>query len=344
MHTHTTSTEGPRRVHIRRGDSTWKRPSTGMSESLGAARSGMTFEAALAERAGLSEKAIGTLERGDRTTPRPATVVLLAQAVGACPAERERLLGTARAEQHPRTETRQPTERAGGTEKVPPETDPASLAQHGLLVPPPPLLDRQQDIAAISQLVSPSGAAVRLLTLIGPGGVDKTRLALAAALELVDTFADDVWFVALRDRQLLLVQDNFDHVLDAAPLVADLLSKCPRLSVLVTSRSRISQASGGRSLTATPGVHRHRSRFARTPGPVPPHRRRREHVRSVNACSQLAPRNQTSQYAPNSSVGRRLAPVRPADDRDAPWPNAMGTGFHSPRCGQRSAAETSGRA
>ncbi|MBV9599224.1 MAG: helix-turn-helix domain-containing protein [Chloroflexi bacterium] len=80
-----------------------------MSESLGAARSGMTFEAALAERAGLSEKAIGTLERGDRTTPRPATVVLLAQAVGASPAERDRLLATAHAEQHPPTETRQPT-------------------------------------------------------------------------------------------------------------------------------------------------------------------------------------------------------------------------------------------
>ncbi|MBV9599225.1 MAG: hypothetical protein JOZ87_20470 [Chloroflexi bacterium] len=105
--------------------------------------------------------------------------------------------------------------------------------------------------------MSPSGAAVRLLTLIGPGGVGKTRLALAAALELVDTFADDVWFVALRDCQLLLVLDNFDHVLDAASLVADLLSKCPRLTVLVTSRSRISQASGGRSLTATHGVHRH---------------------------------------------------------------------------------------
>src|SRR5262252_8455551 len=76
-----------------------------MSESLGATRSGTTaFGAALrsmrlaaglslgalAERAGLSEKAVGALERGERTTPRLATVVLLAQAVGASPAERDR--------------------------------------------------------------------------------------------------------------------------------------------------------------------------------------------------------------------------------------------------------------
>ena len=124
----------------------------------------------------------------------------------------------------------------------------------------------------MGQLLSPSGAAGRLVTLIGPGGVGKTRLALAVALELVDAFADDVWFVdlsplrdyrlvaasvaraldvresggrsahellidALRERLVLLVLDNFEHVVDAAPLVADLLSRCPRLSVLVTSRT-----------------------------------------------------------------------------------------------------------
>jgi predicted ATPase/transcriptional regulator with XRE-family HTH domain len=246
-----------------------------MSESLGATRSGTTAfgaalrsmrlaaglsQGALAERAGLSEKAVGALERGDRTTPRPATIVLLADAVGASPAERDRLLAAARAEQRP-TGSGRPT-----------DTGAAPLAQHGLLVPPTPLLGRQQDIAAVSQLVSPSGGAARLVTLIGPGGVGKTRIALAVALELVDAFANDVWFVdlsplrdyrlvaasvagaldvresggrsahellidALRERQVLLVLDNFEHVLDAAPFVADLLSRCPRLSVLVTSRT-----------------------------------------------------------------------------------------------------------
>jgi predicted ATPase/DNA-binding XRE family transcriptional regulator len=240
-----------------------------MSESLGTTRSDTTAfgaalrsmrlaaglsQAALAERAGLSEKAVGALERGDRTTPRPATIVLLAQAVGASPAQRDRLLAAARAEQRPT------------------DIDAASVARHGLLVPPTPLLGRQQDIAAVSQLISPSGGAARLVTLIGPGGVGKTRVALAVALQLVDAFADNVWFVdlsplrdyrlvaasvaraldvresggrsahellidALRERVVLLVLDNFEHVLDAAPLVADLLSKCPRLSVLVTSRT-----------------------------------------------------------------------------------------------------------
>jgi predicted ATPase/DNA-binding XRE family transcriptional regulator len=248
-----------------------------MSESLGATRSGTTAfgmalrsmrlaaglsQGVLAERAGLSEKAVGALERGDRTTPRPATVVLLADALGASPADRDRLLAAARAKTGP-TERGRPT-----------DTDAASLARHGLLVPPTPLLGRQQDIAAVSQLVSPSGGAARLVTLIGPGGVGKTRVALAVALELVDQFADDVWFVdlsplhdyrlvaasvaraldvresggrsahdllidALRERVVLLVLDNFEHVLDAAPFVADLLSKCPRLSVLVTSRTAL---------------------------------------------------------------------------------------------------------
>src|SRR5262249_14732023 len=139
----------------------------------------------LAERAGLSEKAIGALERGDRTTPRPATVVLLAKALNASAAERDRLLDAARAEGRP-TERGRPT-----------DTDAAPVAQHGWLVPPTPLLGRQQAIAAVSQLVSPSGGAARLVTLIGPGGVGKTRVALAVALELVDAFADDVWFVDL---------------------------------------------------------------------------------------------------------------------------------------------------
>jgi len=220
-----------------------------MSESLGAARSGTTAfgaalrsmrlaaglsQGALAERAGLSEKAVGALERGDRTTPRPATVVLLADALGASPAERDRLLAAAHAEGRPT------------------DTDAASLARHGLLVPLTPLLGRQQDIAAVSELASPSGGAARLVTLIGPGGVGKTRVALAVALELVDAFADDVWFVdlsplrdyrlvpasvaraldvresggrsahellidALRERQVLLVLDNFEHVFAAAP-------------------------------------------------------------------------------------------------------------------------------
>src|SRR5436305_9828270 len=109
-----------------------------MSDSLGATRSGTTAfgtvlrsmrlaaglsQGALAERAGLSEKAVGALERGDRTTPRPATVVLLADAVGASPAERERLLAAAHAEGG-LTDRGRPTDR-----ERPTDIDAASLGR-----------------------------------------------------------------------------------------------------------------------------------------------------------------------------------------------------------------------
>lgn len=131
-------------------------------------------------------------------------------------------------------------------------------------------LGRERDIEAIDQLLS----TARLLTLTGPGGIGKTRLALRVAEELTPRFADGVAFVplaavtdpslipaaiaqklgvrehggrpigdrlvaALRDQQLLLVLDNFEHVLPAVPFVADLLASCARLTILVTSRTTL---------------------------------------------------------------------------------------------------------
>ena len=112
----------------------------------------------------------------------------------------------------------------------------------------------------------------RLLTITGPGGAGKTRLALAVAKSIVDVLADGAFFVALAqvsepgavadaiaaplgvhlqaggepvhaigralaDRQLLLVLDNFEHLLDAAPLITGLLAAAPQLRVLVTSQA-----------------------------------------------------------------------------------------------------------
>src|SRR5436305_12195998 len=118
-----------------------------MSDSLGATRSGTTAfgtvlrsmrlaaglsQGALAERAGLSEKAVGALERGDRMIPRPATVVLLADALGASPADRDRLLAATHPQGPP-------------TDTVPPsDAGPASVARHALPVAPTPLLGRPQ--------------------------------------------------------------------------------------------------------------------------------------------------------------------------------------------------------
>jgi predicted ATPase len=113
---------------------------------------------------------------------------------------------------------------------------------------------------------------VRLLTLTGPGGVGKTRLALEVAERSREAFADGMVFVALaplrdaallpsvlaetlgikevagealqetliqrlQDRQMLLVLDNFEHLLTAAPVVGELVGRCTQLTVLVTSRA-----------------------------------------------------------------------------------------------------------
>src|SRR5918998_285197 len=131
------------------------------------------------------------------------------------------------------------------------------------------LVGREAEIAHVSSMIEREGA--RLVTLTGPGGTGKTRLALAVAAEALDSFPDGVWFVDLspltdpalvlpaiasvlgvRDpggqslmhaleaflasKRLLLVLDNFEQVLDTAPQVAELLMACPQLSMLVTSR------------------------------------------------------------------------------------------------------------
>ena len=135
-----------------------------------------------------------------------------------------------------------------------------------------PLLGREQDVAAICALLS--RPEVCLMTLLGTGGVGKTRLSLEVATQMRDAFADGVCFVplapvgdparvlgaiaqalglweagdlpleeqvraALRDRHLLLLLDNFEHLLKAAPQLAALLVSCSHLSMLVTSRAAL---------------------------------------------------------------------------------------------------------
>ena len=133
-----------------------------------------------------------------------------------------------------------------------------------LPVPPTPLLGREEDLDRLARLLGADGT--RLVALTGPGGMGKTRLAIQAAADLAGSFPDGVWFVelaALREpehvlpaiaatigaagdpavhigaQRLLLVLDNFEQVIGAAPSLSPLLSGCPNLVVLVTSRERL---------------------------------------------------------------------------------------------------------
>ena len=141
---------------------------------------------------------------------------------------------------------------------------------NNLPLQPTPFIGRERELAAVRQRLR--DREVPLLTLTGPGGTGKTRLALQTAADMLDAFPDGVWFVNLapitdsglvistiaavwsvaevagqplldtlkrflRDKHLLLVLDNFEQVLPAAPLVADLLAAAPGLTVLVTSRA-----------------------------------------------------------------------------------------------------------
>jgi predicted ATPase/DNA-binding XRE family transcriptional regulator len=211
--------------------------------------SGLTQEA-LAERACLSARAISDLERGVNRAPRHDTLKLLAAALGLT--EHQAALFGAAA----RPEGRPPSPSVRSLSSIP--------------IPPTALIGREEEMGQALTFIARD--RVRLLTLTGPSGVGKTRLAIELAADLADRFADGVAFVelspvrdasllpsvmaqtlglqetgaepigeqvraCLRDQELLLVLDNFEQIREAAPFVAGLLAGCRNLRALVTSRA-----------------------------------------------------------------------------------------------------------
>ena len=212
----------------------------------------------LAHRAGYSGETIRKVE-ADALRPSRQMAEKLADHLDIAPGERAAFIHFARDE-------------TGGELALP--SFPTRLARpHASLpVQSSQLIGRETDTAALRQLLLTDG--VRLISLLGPPGIGKTRLAVHTATLLEDAFADGVAFVALaqldepglvagemalalgvreaggqplndrlksylRDRQMLLVIDNFEHVLPAAAQVAELLAACPRIKVLATSRAAL---------------------------------------------------------------------------------------------------------
>jgi predicted ATPase len=145
-----------------------------------------------------------------------------------------------------------------GSEEFPPLR---SLYRTNLPVPATPFLGRERELGEVMELLV--GGDVRLLTLTGPGGTGKTRLALQAVAEVSDRYPDGVFWVPLAPlrnpalvleqaaaalgsaeelsgvvagKRMLLLFDNFEHVLEAGTVVGELLRACPNLDVVVTSR------------------------------------------------------------------------------------------------------------
>jgi predicted ATPase/DNA-binding XRE family transcriptional regulator len=212
----------------------------------------------LANRAGLTAKGVGALERGERQRPYPDTMRRLAKALALSDAERAELFASV----------------------DPPETTTTEFGKAGweaaqLSILPgylDPLIGREREAAAVRRLLQ--RADIRLITLTGPGGVGKTRLAVHVAGNVGDLFPDGLVFVplaslrdsnlvttaiaqalgvregigrpqreaiiaALRGKDLLLLLDNFEHLIEAAPQVADLLVSSPEIKVLTTSRAAL---------------------------------------------------------------------------------------------------------
>ncbi len=218
---------------------------------------------ALAQRVGCSLASIQKIEAGER---RPSRQIadLLAHALEISPADRTTFLKVARGERR--------LDRLPATAAIPLPGQARPTPRSNLPAPPTPLVGRESELAALAQLLA--DPQCRLLTLVGPGGMGKTRLAVEAADAQREAFADGVYLASLASlnspafiipalasvvgfsfygptdprnqladylcgKQMLLVLDSLEHLLAGVELLADFLRRAPGLKLLVTSRERL---------------------------------------------------------------------------------------------------------
>jgi len=239
---------------------------------------------ALAEQVGCSVALIRKIE-GDERRPSPQIAELLARVLQIPAGEQEKFIKIARAQlRSDRLDTIAPLQAALPTPPPPPALElPASATPStrafNLPLAPTSMLGRESELQGLGRLLAQPGC--RLLTVVGQGGMGKTRLALALAQQVAEgamsqlSFSDGVVFVPLaaltsseymvtaiasslnftfagstearrqlinllREKQMLLVLDNLEHLLDGIDLLSEILEQCAGVKLLATSRERLS--------------------------------------------------------------------------------------------------------
>ena len=175
-------------------------------------------------------------------------------------------------EQPPKADRKDPPKLPAGSPVAQPPPPSRASSRHNLPAQTTPFIGREPELEALTRLIDEP--ALRLVTILGPGGMGKTRLALETATAQLEHFSHGVYFVALaplessdpmvgtiaealkfsfyeggtqaqqlldylREKSILLVLDNFEHVLDGADLISEILQGAPAVKILTTSRERL---------------------------------------------------------------------------------------------------------